>query len=274
LGGVPLLLSREGEDSTRTVVSFTDGDFAAFSLRPGTWRVEVAPSFLRQAKLTAAVQTVVVARSSDGSVPPALTLRLRPDPLTDEDADGVADDDDACPATVAGVVVDARGCGEPPPPPPPPPADADGDGVPDGADRCPGTPPATPVDAVGCRVLFADTTTAVVLRGVTFERNQAVLTRGSFAVLDDVAAALLRAPSVRIEIGGHTDATGSASRNRRLSLARAEVVRFYLARRGVAPGRMEARGYGADRPVASNDTDAGRARNRRTELTRLPTLPR
>jgi outer membrane protein OmpA-like peptidoglycan-associated protein len=274
LGGVPLLLTRTGDDTTRTVLTFTDGDFAAFSLRPGTWRVEVAPTFLKQAKLTAQPVELTLARSTDGSVSPTITLRLRPEPLTDSDADGVPDDDDECPSSSPGAVVDVRGCGEPPPPPPPPPADSDGDGVADGTDRCPGTPLGTSVDASGCRALFSDTTTAVVLRGVTFAKNRAVLTGESFAVLDEVAAALLRAPALRIEIGGHTDSAGSAVANRRLSLARAEVVRFYLARRGVLPDRLVAKGYGAERPVAPNSTAQGRARNRRTELTRLEAPPR
>lgn len=274
LGGVPLVLTRTGDDTTRTVVTFTDGDFAAFSLRPGAWRVEVAPAFLKQAKLSARPVELTLERSTDGSVSPTVTIRLRPDPLTDSDADGVADDDDECAGTSPAAVVDARGCGEPPPPPPPPPADTDADGVPDAKDRCPGTPAGTSVDVEGCRVLFSDTTSAVVLRGVTFARNRAELTGDSFRVLDDVAAALLRAPTLRIEIAGHTDARGSAASNRRLSLARAEVVRFYLARRGVTAERMVAKGYGADRPVAPNDTEAGRARNRRTELTRLEDTPK
>jgi OOP family OmpA-OmpF porin len=77
------------------------------------------------------------------------------------------------------------------------------------------------------------------------------------------------APEVRVEVAGHTDSTGSAATNVRLSEARAAAVRAYLARRGVAPDRMVARGYGSSRPVAPNATAAGRARNRRVELHRL-----
>jgi outer membrane protein OmpA-like peptidoglycan-associated protein len=76
-------------------------------------------------------------------------------------------------------------------------------------------------------------------------------------------------PDVRIEVAGHTDNTGSAAINQRLSQARAAAVRAYLARKGVAPVRMVARGYGPNDPVAPNTTAEGRARNRRVELRRI-----
>jgi OOP family OmpA-OmpF porin len=167
--------------------------------------------------------------------------------------------------------VDARGCGEPPPLD----GDADGDGVQDSRDACPGTPAGTVVDARGCRAVFAPAQRTLVLRGVRFETGRAILSPESFAVLDDIALALRDDASVRVEVGGHTDSTGSAATNRRLSQQRAEVVRYYLIRRGVAASQLTARGYGPARPVASNTTPAGRALNRRTELTRLdPATPR
>src|SRR5881396_1626917 len=76
--------------------------------------------------------------------------------------------------------------------------------------------------------------------------------------------------SIRIEIAGYTDGTGSAATNLRLSQARAEVVRAYLVSRGVSPTRMIARGYGASNPIAVNTTPEGRAQNRRVELHQLP----
>jgi OOP family OmpA-OmpF porin len=78
-------------------------------------------------------------------------------------------------------------------------------------------------------------------------------------------------PEVRIQISGHTDATGSHKHNMELSLARAISVRTYLASKGVAPGRMVAKGYGPDRPIATNRTAAGRAQNRRVELQLIQT---
>jgi len=155
--------------------------------------------------------------------------------------------------------VNASGC----------PVDSDGDGVPDGIDRCPDTPAGREVDVVGCPVLFAVARAPLVLRGVNFETGRSVLTPESHAILDEVATSLLAQPEVRVEIGGHTDNTGSRAINERLSLERAQAVKAYLAQKGVAPGRMEVRGYGPDRPIATNATAEGRARNRRVELRRI-----
>jgi OOP family OmpA-OmpF porin len=209
----------------------------------------------------------------------------------DSDGDGVPDGIDQCPNTPKGAVVDAKGC----------PIDSDGDGVPDGIDKCPNTPPGTPVDATGCplprqsvvakcppappgakvdangcMILFqpegapgASARPTLVLRGVTFEWGKSALTRDSYAILDPVAASLVANPEIRIEIAGYTDNTGSATLNLRLSQARAAAVRFYLARKGVAPERMAAKGYGASGFIAPNTTAGGRAQNRRVELHKL-----
>ncbi len=90
------------------------------------------------------------------------------------------------------------------------------------------------------------------------------------AILDDVAETLKQYPDTRIEIAGHTDNTGSAEANQRLSENRANAVRSYLASRGVAPERMYAVGYGQSRPIASNATPEGRAQNRRVEIIVIP----
>ena len=177
----------------------------------------------------------------------------------DGDGDGVPDGIDQCRGTPPGVIVNASGC----------PVDSDGDGVPDGIDRCPDTPAGREVDVVGCPVLFAVARAPLVLRGVNFETGRSVLTPESHAILDEVATSLLAQPEVRVEIGGHTDNTGSRAINERLSLERAQAVKAYLAQKGVAPGRMEVRGYGPDRPIATNATAEGRARNRRVELRRI-----
>jgi outer membrane protein OmpA-like peptidoglycan-associated protein len=109
-----------------------------------------------------------------------------------------------------------------------------------------------------------------VLHGVNFETGKSALTRDSHAVLDAVAASLLANPDIRIEIAGYTDSTGTRYGNFRLSQARAAAVRAYLARKGVAPARMIAKGYGATGFIAPNATPAGRAQNRRVELHKLP----
>lgn len=179
----------------------------------------------------------------------------------DSDRDGVPDDADRCAATPAGTLVDASGC--------PVPQDADGDGVVNESDRCPDTSPGARVDASGCAIVFEAEQRTLVLEGVNFAVNRAVLTDTSHAILDRVAASLRDLPEVRVEVGGHTDSTGSRALNQRLSQARAEAVRDYLISRGVAADRLEARGYGPDEPVATNRTAEGRAQNRRVELKRI-----
>lgn len=176
----------------------------------------------------------------------------------DSDHDGVPDGLDKCPNTPAGTEVDSAGCQRA--------SDADGDGVDDTKDKCPGTPKGTRVDAAGCPILFTEAKTPVVLRGVTFETGRSALKPDSYTILDIVAASLIANPDIKIEISGHTDNTGSAATNTRLSQARADAVRAYLASKGVGPERMVAKGYGPSQPVAPNTTPAGRAQNRRVEL--------
>lgn len=176
----------------------------------------------------------------------------------DSDRDGVPDGLDKCPNTPAGIEVDTAGCQRA--------SDSDNDGVDDTKDKCPGTAAGTRVDAAGCPILFTEAKTPVVLRGVTFETGRSALKPDSYTILDIVAASLVANPDIKIEIGGHTDATGSPATNTRLSQARADAVRAYLATKGVAPERMVAKGYGPTQPVAPNTTPAGRAQNRRVEL--------
>src|SRR6266850_1387693 len=180
---------------------------------------------------------------------------------TDSDADGVFDGIDKCPGTPAGTEVDSAGCQRS--------KDTDGDGVDDTKDKCPGTAAGTRVDAAGCPILFTEARTPVILRGVTFEVGKSALKPESFTVLEIVAASLVANPDIRIEIAGHTDNTGSAATNTRLSQSRAEAVRAYLAQKGVTPDRMVAKGYGPSVPIAPNKTAAGRAQNRRVELRQL-----
>ena len=176
----------------------------------------------------------------------------------DSDHDGVPDGIDKCPNTPAGTEVDTAGCQRA--------SDSDNDGVDDTKDKCPGTAAGTRVDAAGCPILFTEAKTPVVLRGVTFETGRSALKPDSYTILDIVAASLVANPDIKIEIGGHTDNTGSAATNTRLSQARADAVRAYLASKGVAPERMVAKGYGPSQPVAPNTSVAGRAQNRRVEL--------
>jgi len=180
----------------------------------------------------------------------------------DSDGDGVLDGIDKCPDTPKGATVDAKGC----------PKDSDGDGVLDGLDKCPKTPKGVKVDAAGCPVaapLFEEEKASLVLEGVNFETNSAVLTAGSTAVLNKVVASLKGWPEVRVEVAGHTDSVGRAAYNKTLSVKRAESVRAFLEAAGVSASRLEANGYGEEMPIADNNTDAGKAANRRVELKKL-----
>ncbi len=102
-----------------------------------------------------------------------------------------------------------------------------------------------------------------------FEPGRAVLDRSTARALDRLAEILASCPESRFEIGGHTDSQGSAEMNARLSASRAEAVRNALLERGIPLRRLETRGYGETRPVASNDSPAGRAQNRRIEFSQI-----
>ena len=193
----------------------------------------------------------------------------------DTDDDGVTDVRDRCPATPPGSMIDGYGCPARPvaaaAPEPDRDRDSDNDGVPDNRDRCPATPAGASADAAGCTIVIPkmEGPRTVTLRGVTFAPARDELTAGALAVLDEVAKQLVAVPELKIEISGHTDSKGTRIRNIRLSLARAEAVRAYLVMQGVPAERLTARGYGPDKPVASNAGPNGRAMNRRVELKRL-----
>jgi OOP family OmpA-OmpF porin len=104
------------------------------------------------------------------------------------------------------------------------------------------------------------------LRGVKFRTNSAALTTQSKYILDKAATTLVGAPHVRVEVQAHTCNLGRADYNEDLSRRRALSVRDYLVNKGVSIDRMEANGYGERQPTASNETKAGRHKNRRVEL--------
>ncbi len=198
---------------------------------------------------------------ADAAPAPACELAVV-DPVTgradcgsDLDRDGVLDSLDQCPATPAGTAVDAKGCTlnltD----------DSDGDGVTNALDLCPGTPSGVMVDDKGCVV-----GQTLVLRGVNFENDQAVLDLAARAILDDVSSSMKNQANVSVEIGGHTDSNGSETYNQMLSQERAESVRQYLIAHGIEAARLSAMGYGESKPLASNDTAEGRAENRRVEF--------
>jgi OOP family OmpA-OmpF porin len=110
---------------------------------------------------------------------------------------------------------------------------------------------------------------AVKALPIAFAPGSAVFGAGNHEALDRLEEIFHRCKTGRIEIGGHTDSQGSERLNQRLSQARAEAVLDALIVRGVLLDRLSARGYGEGRPVASNETEAGRALNRRIEFSAL-----
>jgi OOP family OmpA-OmpF porin len=175
----------------------------------------------------------------------------------DSDKDGVPDYLDKCPETSAGAVVDATGC----------PVDTDKDGVADYLDKCPNTPAGVAVDAKGCPMeaakRFCDKPSVIA---ISFDANKADVKAKYHDELDKLGAFMKEFPTAKGSIEGHTDADGSKSANQKLSQARAESVRSYIINKfGIDGSRIVAKGHGPDKPVASNKTASGKAKNRRIE---------
>lgn len=106
-----------------------------------------------------------------------------------------------------------------------------------------------------------------ILEKIQFALDSAEILPASFGLLGEVGAVLKDNPQIDlVQIEGHTDATGGADYNRELSRKRAESVRAFLIKNGIAQGRLVAKGFGRDRPIADNATDEGREKNRRVEF--------
>lgn len=119
------------------------------------------------------------------------------------------------------------------------------------------------VDAAACQVLI---TSAIDGQKILFETDRAVIKTQSEGVLKAVAKAAAECPTVRMEIGGHTDSRGRDAYNQELSEARATAVKTHLAGAGLGAARLDAKGYGETQPIASNRNSDGRAQNRRIEF--------
>jgi outer membrane protein OmpA-like peptidoglycan-associated protein len=116
------------------------------------------------------------------------------------------------------------------------------------------------------RVVLTESNVAIMDK-VQFETGKSEIKPESHGLLDEVAKVLKDNPQVEvISVEGHTDSTGSAEFNKKLSQERAESVAKYLAKKGVKAARMEPKGYGPERPIADNETDAGKDANRRVEF--------
>ncbi|RON39684.1 OmpA family protein [Pseudomonas brassicacearum] len=155
--------------------------------------------------------------------------------------------------------------------------DEDNDGVFDRRDRCPDTPANTPVEHHGCPLpqypasvkpepLQSEVITLSDAGDVLFAFNQSELTPAAQSKLDSLMPKLQSADVVSIKVIGHTDSVGSDTYNQALSERRASSVAAYLLSQGVAPNKLTSEGKGQSQPVADNETEEGRAKNRRVEL--------
>jgi len=177
-------------------------------------------------------------------------------PIPDTDADGINDEDDKCP-TVKGFAR-YQGCPIP---------DTDGDGVNDEEDKCPNRP--GPASNMGCPVIAKEVIDKVnfAARNVFFATGSYKLLPKSFKSLNEVANLMKADESLMVDIDGHTDEVGTDESNQVLSDNRAGAVKEYLIKQGVEEARLKSAGFGEAKPVADNKTAAGRAKNRRTEMT-------
>jgi outer membrane protein OmpA-like peptidoglycan-associated protein len=217
-------------------------------------------------------------------------------PDTDNDGDGILDEDDECPNTPG--IEEADGCkpgdadgdgikdhvdqcktepedkdgfededGCPDP-------DNDGDGIPDTEDKCPmeketinGNKDEDGCPDKGKEKVKVTEEKIEILEKVYFDTAKATIKARSFNILDQVASVLKANPQItEVRIEGHTDSRGADDYNKKLSQQRADAVRDFLVKAGVAADRLTAEGYGEEQPIADNDSAAGRERNRRVEF--------
>jgi outer membrane protein OmpA-like peptidoglycan-associated protein len=216
-------------------------------------------------------------RSSEGiETDPKLALRekwKKEHGSVDTDGDGIIDDFDACPNDPEDhEEPDPNdGCPKPKAPPPPPkPVDTDGDGILDTEDFCPKEPGkrSSEPNRNGCpENISREGGTIRTFRQVQFAFGSATILPESFPMLQEIVNLLKANPGIkRLAVEGHTDNKGSATLNKNLSQNRANSVMKWLVDHGIEAPRLEAHGYGMEKPVADNKTDEGRAQNRRVEF--------
>jgi len=176
----------------------------------------------------------------------------------DTDGDGVPDYLDKCSDTPikARGMVDEQGC----------PRDIDGDGIPDYLDKCPSIPGVKSNN--GCPEVKKEIKTLFLkaLQGIKFESGKSVISNTSNVILNRIGQVIIDNPSFLIEIRGHTDNVGNPENNLILSQNRANAVCDYLIKRGVSERKITANGFGDSKPVANNNTSAGKKLNRRVEF--------
>lgn len=176
----------------------------------------------------------------------------------DRDRDGIEDSLDECPDEAGPEA--SFGC-----------PDGDADRVPDYRDNCPDAKAPARADAKrsdGCpsRVFIA-AKAIVITDKIYFRTNRSTIKPESYALLDEIAGILVKHDEIKlVEIAGHTDSQGRDSYNLKLSDGRAKAVADYLVDAGVAEARLQAKGYGETEPIGDNETEEGRAANRRVEF--------
>jgi outer membrane protein OmpA-like peptidoglycan-associated protein len=177
----------------------------------------------------------------------------------DTDNDGVPDHLDDCPDTPADVKVDSYGC----------PIDSDADGVADYLDECPNSLPGAVVDSLGCeRIVTADF--KEVIKIVYFETDQIEFANSSYLKdLEDLKVIMLENPNSVWRIAGHSDSFEATSLDKNIAMARAQFIKDYFVNNGIDAKRFELFDMGAEYPVESNLTIAGRAKNRRAIIIRI-----
>ncbi len=182
---------------------------------------------------------------------------------SDRDGDGIPDIDDACPDKPEDKdgIQDEDGCPE---------VDADNDEIPDTEDKCPTEPgPRNKIaEKNGCPGLTKVTEegTVELLRPIEFEFGKATIKPVSFEILDEVVTLMKARGEIRMGVYGHTDNVGADATNLALSKQRAAAVVKYLSGKGIAERRLESEGFGEGKPVTTNNTPAGRAKNRRVDF--------
>jgi outer membrane protein OmpA-like peptidoglycan-associated protein len=184
----------------------------------------------------------------------------------DTDGDNISDPNDDCPTEKGSMQY--KGC-----------PDTDGDGLINKLDSCPQV--AGPVSNHGCPVVEKVKREPVrveltkeeaevinkVFQNLEFETGKSVIRQSSFSALDELSELLKKKPNFKLLVDGHTDNVGKAAYNLKLSQNRANAVKKYLTEKGIDASRITAKGYGMNKPIASNKTPEGRQKNRRVEFT-------
>lgn len=174
--------------------------------------------------------------------------------VKDSDNDGVEDSADQCPNTPTGRTVDANGCE----------LDADADTVVDGEDQCPDTPAGAKIDEAGCPQEIAATITQTL--NVKFANNSSVVPNSSKPEIEKLSVFMTSYPLTKVTIEGHSDSSGEAEYNQFLSERRAtSIAKVLVDDYGIDSSRVDAIGYGEEKPIADNATAEGRKQNRRVE---------